>query len=67
MMSYEKHFIRTTDGKHSLMQYDYMYSGAIDYKVSTELILMDTDIEWDIGLMQDYRYSTMNEGECWVA
>jgi hypothetical protein len=35
MRDYEKHFIPTSDGRHRLMQYDYMYSGAIKYTVST--------------------------------
>jgi hypothetical protein len=28
---------------------------------------MDTDRERAIGLMPDYRYPAMNEGECWIS
>jgi hypothetical protein len=28
---------------------------------------MDTELERGMGLMEDYNYTAMTEGECWVA
>jgi hypothetical protein len=43
-----------------------MYSGQINYELTTELILMDTLIERKIRLAEDYKFDPMTEGECYV-
>ena len=66
MKDYQRYFVKTSDSKHTLQPYDWMYSDQIKYNFVGGLELIDTLQERDIKLGTKYEFDPMTEGECYM-